>query len=764
MNKMDDQIQSALNAFYTSDYTTAETLFSQIVNSSKDNEENRFIGIVYFARIKALKNQRKQCFDSFEKVKKLSAHGISDRAYAHFYLLKSIVHKENVEMPLAVEATKLALDYARKSGVEILEAECLAEYLFLSAIQQTAVKENLNFERVFDIVAGTGFREAAIRMLCLYGQAHLESVLLEYPKALKKLDEIIDSFEDGDFSNSSILIRVYFKKINILLDMEKIEEASELISRTEDLALKVYGPSHLVHALCSQLRVYVLEHQGELKKAHELLKKSIADMENFVNPKDLVLLNAKDDLACQFSSMGNIDEALSILEETLKDKAATIGEHHTSYSWSLRELAQNYMQVNRIVEAESLFKQVIDGLSRFNKFDTALYQVYSRLSEIRTSQKRYDEAQEYIDKAYEVLNRSSYESSESRLVLMVSEAYLLRTKGDIDASIKLLQEAIKEIIARKGKNSKRVIYFEYELIKSFSVKQDWQSAEEIARNIIRRDPEEENAWLDLIASLFVRDDLDGADREVKRAINSVSNSEQIEYAYTKALFEKGNIEKALNVSQNALRKNQNSIMIKYYAGLCLQDLERVEEASSLMEEILSMEAIKPEERAIKACVKMGLEDYPGAIEIFTELIETVHEDNPEYFLNRAYCFTYSGDDAKALVDFNRVIEISPIPEAYQARASIRYAQGRYREAQEDYNDLLEKFPDSFQTEEYLYRGSCFMILEDWQSAYDDLSEAINLDKTNGNAYHLRAQCCQVLMKPVQLAKDKIMAKKYGYSE
>jgi tetratricopeptide (TPR) repeat protein len=95
-------------------------------------------------------------------------------------------------------------------------------------------------------------------------------------------------------------------------------------------------------------------------------------------------------------------------------------------------------------------------------------------------------------------------------------------------------------------------------------------------------------------------------------------------------------------------------------------------------------------------------------------------------INRAYAYLEKENDAAALADFNKAIEMrASKAHVFRARAAILIRMGRYQDAIADLHIAIEKQPDYAWG--YRYRGRAYRMMGDWPRARSDYDQAAKLD-------------------------------------
>ncbi len=112
--------------------------------------------------------------------------------------------------------------------------------------------------------------------------------------------------------------------------------------------------------------------------------------------------------------------------------------------------------------------------------------------------------------------------------------------------------------------------------------------------------------------------------------------------------------------------------------------------------------------------------------------------------NRAIANILQQKPAEAFADFSKVIELTPDnPEAYYNRGQAYLAT--YKDIPEptyidlciaDFNQSIALAPD--QPESFFNRGTCYLYKNDYQNTFENYSQAIALDPSQGRYFVYRA--------------------------
>lgn len=146
-------------------------------------------------------------------------------------------------------------------------------------------------------------------------------------------------------------------------------------------------------------------------------------------------------------------------------------------------------------------------------------------------------------------------------------------------------------------------------------------------------------------------------------------------------------------------------------------------------------------------------NYEKSIEYFTYALPektTKYIDNSGIFFFRAKARYYLKDYDKAIVDYNKAIEIKPnFDSAYNNRGFAYDEKGEYDKAIADYNKAIEINP-KFDAA-YNNRGSSYGKKGEYDKAFDDYNNAIGINSKNdlaflnrGNVYYKRGEYGKVI--------------------
>ena len=107
----------------------------------------------------------------------------------------------------------------------------------------------------------------------------------------------------------------------------------------------------------------------------------------------------------------------------------------------------------------------------------------------------------------------------------------------------------------------------------------------------------------------------------------------------------------------------------------------------------------------------------------------------EDYIRRGNAYSYIGEHAKAIADYNTAIELKPeYPKAYYRRGVAYAKNAEYAKAIADYNEVIQRDPEH--AEAYRSRGEAWQHLKEQEKANADLTAAKALETDTASSVRL----------------------------
>jgi tetratricopeptide (TPR) repeat protein len=122
------------------------------------------------------------------------------------------------------------------------------------------------------------------------------------------------------------------------------------------------------------------------------------------------------------------------------------------------------------------------------------------------------------------------------------------------------------------------------------------------------------------------------------------------------------------------------------------------------------------------------------------------------YLKRGILYEESGDILMSMDDYLTTTKINPkIHEAWFKHGMNYFRNNNWHYAIVDFNELIKHNPDN-QAKARLYRGICYLNIEEYQASFDDFSIAIHLNPNDWQSFYYRA-CLLRKLDPEKALQD-----------
>ncbi|MEE3349650.1 MAG: tetratricopeptide repeat protein [Candidatus Gastranaerophilaceae bacterium] len=174
--------------------------------------------------------------------------------------------------------------------------------------------------------------------------------------------------------------------------------------------------------------------------------------------------------------------------------------------------------------------------------------------------------------------------------------------------------------------------------------------------------------------------------------------------------------------------------------------EKYHEVISFCDKALKINNDLPEAYSFKGNALYNLGEYNDAAESFSHAIEK-EPDEAEHYYDRSWSYCNMDKYEDSIIDINKALEIEPKASAfYYDRGRFEYWAERYKDAVISFTKGIELKPTE---NKYLFRGNCYMALEEFDLALADFNSSIEIDPEFARAYYRRG----ILYKKMELLEN-----------
>ena len=208
----------------------------------------------------------------------------------------------------------------------------------------------------------------------------------------------------------------------------------------------------------------------------------------------------------------------------------------------------------------------------------------------------------------------------------------------------------------------------------------------------------------------------------------------------------GNFEKALSYFEQALKIKDQLPLALEGKCICLYELNKKEEVNQIIDELNKDNKKQENNDEIKYLIKGNLakdkNNFDEAINCYDKCLEK-NKNSYEAYYNKALCEIALNNNENALNNLNEALNIKKLfPQALDAKGCLFYADKKYNEALECYNQLIEKYNSN---DDYHYKKALILIeLKDYDEAIKSLDKVLKLNQDHIKAMILKGNCYDFL--------------------
>ncbi len=311
--------------------------------------------------------------------------------------------------PLLEESVRAGRELvARGIGVPAEQASRLAR-----SLQELAVL----FRERGDVATSVPMLE---EVLALQRQAHGD----EHPLVATAMNELgrslrpLGQYERAEalFRDSLAMRRKLFGEVHqdtttsltdlatMLRQRGDLAGAEDLLRQSLEIDRKLFGPRHLnVANMLNNVAVLVSE-RGNQAEAERLLRESLSITREVLGPTHRAVALRLGNVAFTVYEQGRYDEALALVDEAMKIGVPALGEEHPTITNFYLYRGMMLLARGDVAEAEAPLRQALTARRKLlPKGDWRIASVESRLGEVMTRLRRFDEAEPFLLAAHAAL-------------------------------------------------------------------------------------------------------------------------------------------------------------------------------------------------------------------------------------------------------------------------------------------------------------------------------------------------------------------------
>ena len=387
---------------------------------------------------------------------------------------------------------------------------------------------------------------------------------------------------------------------------------------------------------------------------------------------------AKDhyDMAIESIRANNYDNAFTNLTEAINIDPTTSDYYYIRYVITEENLKlllensdKNDPESQKLISSYIRFclNDINNAILYWNKdsrFSKSTF--YMSRAKIYYEMGHYEEAMKDCNTSYRTLNKKDYDTA---LDVLAIRAHLYSMKGENDKCILDLHEILKYCKKAIKKEPNDISYYKtslnanYKLGYYMSVVED---AFDMIENFPPKDFEEFDAYDEAL-----RVDLKHAKKLTENKLKKYPDDKNWLYMQGLLTFYDKNYKLSLEQFDNILKKYGNNYRLLHAKFICYYNLQCLEKSLVALDKIEEVyDSLDYSERYYKISTYPLLNEHEKTIEESTKFLDSLGFD-PTIQLLRAEAYLELGDDTKAIIDMNAVIEKdSTNAYAYYKRAKL----------------------------------------------------------------------------------------------
>lgn len=314
----------------------------------------------------------------------------------------------------------------------------------------------------------------------------------------------------------------------------------------------------------------------------------------------------------------------------------------------------------------------------------------------------------------------------------------------------------------------------------FFAKADWKTAAELYTKAIALDPSVA-AYYSNRAACYLQL------KNYKDALKDSLKCTELDPKFSKGYLRAGTAYTCMGLLNEAAMQLQRALAIEPGNAAVKTELTKIEQIKSFVEEgqkelnaeryqqalnkfdrALNLASMSTRIKLYKLEAQLGLGESDLVAKEAGYILRDEDPNNSEAYFLRGKALYYSGQAENGLKHLTQALQLDPDhsksmqfrkvlrrSEALKEEGNDLFKSGKYQEAIEKYGNAIENDPKNKNLNAQLYcnRSACQGKLNNWDSAIEDASKAIELNPQYLKAYLRRAQCYQQVQKFEEAKRD-----------
>ena len=229
----------------------------------------------------------------------------------------------------------------------------------------------------------------------------------------------------------------------ILTQLGDYSSANELIQKSIDLRLDVFGEESLETVSSYEQMGILLSAQGDLFQAQSVLEDALVMRDRLQGNSQSAISEATSELAYVYRRLGKFDEAEKIYRSLINTYENELGPEDPLTLSSLSSLGVTLHTSGRLDEAESIYRDVLKKrLEIYNTAHPDIAMSYNNLGSLLLNLGQFEESEAMLKNALQMRQTLFGESHPKIALTMNNLGILNRNTGRFEEAISLISESM----------------------------------------------------------------------------------------------------------------------------------------------------------------------------------------------------------------------------------------------------------------------------------------------------------------------------------